>query len=145
MKLNSIREAIDDIKNGRMIILVDDPSRENEGDLIVSAQHITPDHINFMAKYGRGLICVPLDEKNADKLELPLMTKEAKDPYKTAWAVSVDAREDITTGISAYDRAKTIKLLADPDSKPDQFVKPGHVFPLRSKNGGVLVLSLIHI
>jgi 3,4-dihydroxy 2-butanone 4-phosphate synthase/GTP cyclohydrolase II len=141
MELNPVKEAIEDLKKGRMIILVDDPSRENEGDLIVSAQHITPEYINFMAKYGRGLICVPMDETNADKLDLPLMTGNAGDPYKTAWAISVDAKKGITTGISAYDRAKTIKLLADPGSKPDDFVKPGHVFPLRSRRGGVLVRS----
>jgi len=94
-----------------------------------------------MARYGRGLICVPMDELTAEKLDLHLMTKEVEDPYKTAWAVSVDAKDGITTGISAYDRAKTIKLLSDPDSKPEDFVKPGHLFPLRSRNGGVLVRS----
>ena len=141
MKLNKIEEVLEDLKQGKMIIVVDDPSRENEGDLIASAEHITPEQINFMARYGRGLICVPMDELTAEKLDLHLMTKEVEDPYKTAWAVSVDAKDGITTGISAYDRAKTIKLLSDPDSKPEDFVKPGHLFPLRSRNGGVLVRS----
>jgi len=140
MKLNTIDEAVRDLRKGRLIVVVDDPSRENEGDLIASAQKVTPDKINFMAKHGRGLICVPMDDIIADRLGLHLMSQGSQqDPYKTAWAVSVDAARDITTGISAHDRAKTIKLLANPVSKSKDFVKPGHVFPLRSKKGGVLV------
>jgi 3,4-dihydroxy 2-butanone 4-phosphate synthase/GTP cyclohydrolase II len=139
MKLNAIEEVLGDIKRGRMVIVVDDPSRENEGDLIVSAEHITPEKVNFMVKYGRGLICVPMEDELADRLDLPPMSRQSEDPFKTAWAVSVDARKGVTTGISAHDRARTIKLLADPSSKPADLVKPGHVFPLRAKKGGVLV------
>ena len=139
MKLNSIREVIEDIKQGKMVVVVDDPSRENEGDLIVSAQKITPEKVNFMAKYGRGLICVPMEDEIAERLGLHLMSREIQDPYKTAWAVSVDAKAGVTTGISAHDRARTIKLLADKRSTPKDFVKPGHLFPLRSQRGGVLV------
>jgi len=139
VKFDSIENIIGDIQKGRMVIVVDDPSRENEGDLIFSAGHVTPEKINFMAKFGRGLICVPMADDAADRLGLSLMINAAQDPYKTAWAVSVDAAKDITTGISAHDRAHTIKLLSDPGSTADDFVKPGHLFPLRSKEGGVLV------
>jgi len=139
VKFDSIDNIIVDIQKGRMVVVVDDPSRENEGDLIFSAGHVTPDKINFMAKFGRGLICVPMADDVADRLGLSLMINAAQDPYKTAWAVSVDAAKDITTGISAHDRAHTIKLLADSKSIADDFVKPGHLFPLRSKEGGVLV------
>ncbi|MDP8298893.1 MAG: bifunctional 3,4-dihydroxy-2-butanone-4-phosphate synthase/GTP cyclohydrolase II [Candidatus Tantalella remota] len=139
MKLNKIEDVIKDIKRGRMVVVVDDPSRENEGDLIASASHITPEKINFMARYGRGLICVPMEDAIAEKLGLHMMSKDPQDPYKTAWAVSVDAKEDVTTGISAHDRARTIKLLSDEKAKAKDFVKPGHVFPLRSRIGGVLV------
>lgn len=139
MKLNSIKEAIEDIRKGKMIVVVDDPSRENEGDIIVSAAHITPKKINFMASYGRGLICVPMDDEIAEKLKLNFMHTENRDPYKTAWAISVDAAKGITTGISAEDRALTVKLLVDKNSKNSDFVKPGHIFPLRAKKGGVLV------
>ncbi|MEA3489678.1 MAG: bifunctional 3,4-dihydroxy-2-butanone-4-phosphate synthase/GTP cyclohydrolase II [Candidatus Omnitrophota bacterium] len=139
MKLNSIKEVIKDIRRGRMVVVVDDPFRENEGDLIVSAAKITAGKINFMAKYGRGLICVPMEDDRAEKLGLHLMSTAPQDPFKTAWAVSVDAAKGVTTGISAHDRARTIKLLADPGSADEDFVKPGHVFPLRSKKGGVLV------
>ena len=139
MKLNTIDEVIKDIKKGKMVVVVDDPSRENEGDLIASAGDITPEKINFMAKYGRGLICVPMEDDRAEVLGLHLMSKTPQDPFKTAWAVSVDAAEGVTTGISAHDRARTIRLLADEASAEQDFVKPGHVFPLRSKRGGVLV------
>jgi 3,4-dihydroxy 2-butanone 4-phosphate synthase/GTP cyclohydrolase II len=139
MRLNTTEEVIKDIRKGRMVVVVDDPSRENEGDLIASASRITAEDVNFMAKYGRGLICVPMEDDIAEKLGLHLMSENPQDPYKTAWAVSVDAAEGITTGISAHDRARTIKLLADPGSTVKDFVKPGHVFPLRSKKGGVLV------
>lgn len=139
IKLNTMEEVGEDIRQGRMVVVVDDPSRENEGDLITSAAHITSEKINFMAKYGRGLICVPMEDDIAERLGLHLMSHSMQDPYKTAWAVSVDAASGITTGISAHDRARTIKLLADPVSKPKDFVKPGHLFPLRSKKGGVLV------
>jgi 3,4-dihydroxy 2-butanone 4-phosphate synthase/GTP cyclohydrolase II len=139
MKLNKIEEVIRDIRNGRMVVVVDDPSRENEGDLIVSAERITAEKVNFMAKHGRGLICVPMEDRIAEKLGLHLMSHAMQDPYKTAWSVSVDAAKGITTGISAGDRAQTIKLLADPKSTAKHFVKPGHLFPLRAREGGVLV------
>lgn len=139
MKLNTIDEVIQDIKQGRMIVVVDDPSRENEGDLIVPAEGITPEKINFMAKFGRGLICVPIEEDTAQRLGLHLMSRETQDSYKTAWAVSVDASREITTGISAHDRSKTIELLADPESKPRDFIRPGHLFPLLGRKGGVLI------
>ncbi|MFH1879007.1 MAG: bifunctional 3,4-dihydroxy-2-butanone-4-phosphate synthase/GTP cyclohydrolase II [Candidatus Omnitrophota bacterium] len=139
MKLNKIEDVIKDIRKGHMVVVVDDPSRENEGDLIVSAAHITPQKVNFMAKHGRGLICVPLEESIAEGLGLHLMSGDPQDPFKTAWAVSVDASKNITTGISARDRALTIKLLADPKAKPKDFVKPGHLFPLRARSGGVLI------
>ena len=139
MKLNTIEEAIRDIKKGKIIVVVDDPSRENEGDLIASAELITASTINFMAKYGRGLVCVPMAEAKAEKLGLHHMSQNSQDPFKTAWAVSVDAARGVTTGISAHDRARTIKLLASGRSNKKSFIRPGHVFPLRAKKGGVLV------
>ncbi|MBD3380436.1 MAG: bifunctional 3,4-dihydroxy-2-butanone-4-phosphate synthase/GTP cyclohydrolase II [Candidatus Omnitrophica bacterium] len=139
MKLHNIQEAVADLKKGRTIIVVDDPSRENEGDLIVPADGITAEKVNFMAKYGRGLICVPMEDDRAEKLGLHLMSGERQDPYKTAWAVSVDAKDGVTTGISAHDRARTIGLLASDSAEKHDFIRPGHVFPLRSRRGGVLV------
>ncbi|MFH1309690.1 MAG: bifunctional 3,4-dihydroxy-2-butanone-4-phosphate synthase/GTP cyclohydrolase II [Candidatus Omnitrophota bacterium] len=139
VKFNTIESIIKDIRKGRMVVVIDDPSRENEGDLIMSANKITPEKVNFMAKYGRGLICAPMDDAIAERLGLHLMSRDMQDPYKTAWAVSVDAAKGITTGISTHDRARTIKLLADVKSTAKDFVKPGHLFPLRSKKGGVLV------
>ncbi|MCK5451487.1 MAG: bifunctional 3,4-dihydroxy-2-butanone-4-phosphate synthase/GTP cyclohydrolase II [Candidatus Omnitrophica bacterium] len=139
MELNKIEDVLKDLKRGRMVVVVDDPSRENEGDLISSAEKITAKKINFMAKYGRGLICVPMEDNIADRLDLHLLRGDSRDPYKTAWAVSVDAAQDVTTGISAGDRARTVKLLSDPEAVSKDFTRPGHVFPLRSKNGGVLV------
>ena len=127
------------MRKGKMIVVVDDPSRENEGDLITSASGITADKVNFMAKHGRGLICTPMEEKIAEKLGLHLMSQAPQDPYKTAWSVSVDAKRGITTGISAHDRARTINLLAGSRSSRKDFVKPGHVFPLRAREGGVLI------
>jgi len=139
MKLNKIEDVVKDIKNGKMVIVVDDPSRENEGDIITSAQDITPEKVNFMAQKGRGLVCVPMEETIADRLDLAYMLRDAQDPFRTAWSVSVDARNGVTTGISAHDRARTIKLLANQKSKPHDFVRPGHLFPLRARKGGVLV------
>lgn len=124
---------------GKIVIMVDDEGRENEGDLVISASFVSPHHINFMAKYGRGLICVPMETERLDELGLYPMANEPADSYKTAWAISVDAKKNITTGISAHDRAQTIKVLVDPESRPDDLVKPGHIFPLRAKEGGVLV------
>ncbi len=139
MKLNTTKEVIADLKKGKMIVVVDDPSRENEGDLIASAEDITAEKINFMAKHGRGLICAPMDEEIAENLGLHLMSPDLQDPYKTAWSVSVDAKKGVTTGISAHDRARTIKLLANKNATKKDFVRPGHLFPLRAKTGGVLV------
>ncbi len=139
MKHNTVEEVIRDLRAGKMVVVVDDPSRENEGDLIASAEKITPEIINFMAKYGRGLICVPMEDDIAEERGLHFMSIDPQDPYKTAWAISVDAAKGVSTGISAHDRARTIKLLADKRSKKKDFIRPGHVFPLRSKKGGVLV------
>jgi len=139
IQLNSVEEVLSDVRRGRMVIVVDDPSRENEGDLIVSAEHATPQKINFMVKHGRGLICVPMEDDVAENLGLHHMSRDQQDPYKTAWAVSVDAREGVTTGISAHDRSRTIKALASPEARESDFIKPGHVFPLRGRKGGVLV------
>ncbi len=136
----SIEEAIEDIKNGKMIIVVDDPARENEGDLVMASQFATPEAINFMATHGRGLICLSLEAKRCDELGFSPMVSTNTDPRGTAFCVSVDAhpRYGITTGISAFDRATTIQLAIKEDSKPSDFVKPGHIFPLRAKPGGVL-------
>jgi 3,4-dihydroxy 2-butanone 4-phosphate synthase / GTP cyclohydrolase II len=139
MDLNTIPEIIQEIKAGRTVVIVDDESRENEGDLVCPASYATADNINFMARYGRGLICVALEGGRMDKLNLHPMVNNANTPFNTAWAVSVDAARSITTGISAHDRAHTVKVMLDIDSGPDDLVRPGHVFPLRSKEGGVLV------
>lgn len=135
----TVEEAIEEIKNGRMVIIVDDPGRENEGDFAISAEKVTPEAINFMAKYGRGLICLAIIGKRLDKLKISSMVERPDSPKEAAFAVSVDAKYGITTGISAYDRYITIKKLIDPSTKPDEIAKPGHVFPLRYKEGGVLV------
>lgn len=139
MKFNSINEVVKDLKKGRTVVVIDDASRENEGDLIMAGSKVTPSAINFMARFGRGLICVPMEQKNLEKLNLYPMSSELKDPYQTAWTISVDAKTDITTGISAHDRARTIKLLSNRRSRPSDFIKPGHIFPLCAKDGGVLV------
>ncbi|AEI14707.1 MULTISPECIES: bifunctional 3,4-dihydroxy-2-butanone-4-phosphate synthase/GTP cyclohydrolase II [Flexistipes] len=137
----TVEEAIEDIKNGKMIILVDDEDRENEGDLMIAADHVTPEAINFMAKHGRGLICLSLTNKRCDELNLPLMVDEKGNSAKfgTAFTVSIEAKEGVTTGISAFDRAHTIKVASDPEKSADDIARPGHVFPLRAKDGGVLV------
>lgn len=140
MKLDRVEEAIEDIRLGRMVIVADDEDRENEGDLVMAAAMVTPDHVNFMAKYGRGLICVTLTPERADELDLPPMANRNTDPQGTAFTIAVDAHErfGVTTGISAHDRAKTIEVLTDPDSVPGDLRRPGHMFPLRAKPGGVL-------
>jgi len=137
----TVEKAIEDIKNGKMIILVDDEDRENEGDLMIAADFVTPEAINFMAKYGRGLICLSLTNQRCDELNLPLMVDEKGNSAKfgTAFTVSIEAKEGVTTGISAFDRAHTIKVAADPEKTADDIARPGHVFPLRAKDGGVLV------
>lgn len=139
MKFTSIPKAIKDIKKGKMVIVVDDPSRENEGDLVLAAEKITPQAINFMAKYARGLICLPIIGERLNELKITPMVVNNTDFKETAFTVSVNAKKGITTGISAQDRATTIKTILDPETKPDDLSRPGHVFPLRYKEGGVLV------
>lgn len=139
IKLNTIPEAIEDLKNGKIIIVVDDEDRENEGDFLSAAELTTPEIINFMSIHGRGLICTPLPEKRCDELGLDIMVKRSSDPKETAFTVSVDLLgEGVSTGISASDRCKTILALMDEKTKPTDFMRPGHIFPLRSKKGGVL-------
>jgi 3,4-dihydroxy 2-butanone 4-phosphate synthase/GTP cyclohydrolase II len=138
MPLCSIEEAIADIRQGKMIILVDDEGRENEGDLTMAAEHVTPEAINFMAKYGRGLICLPMAPEIIDKLQLPLMTQRNGSRFGTNFTISIEAREGVTTGISAADRATTILAAVADNVRPDDIVTPGHIFPLRAKAGGVL-------
>jgi 3,4-dihydroxy 2-butanone 4-phosphate synthase/GTP cyclohydrolase II len=142
MEFHSIEEVLKDLKEGRMVIVVDDEDRENEGDLIVAADFATSEHVNFMAKFGRGLVCVPMEEPRLNELEIFPMAKSGhteQDRYSTAWMISVDAKEGITTGISAYDRARTISKLISPETTSQDFVRPGHLFPLRARAGGVLV------
>lgn len=136
-KFNRIEEAIEDIKNGKMVIVVDDEHRENEGDLVVAAEFANPEIINFMSKHGRGLICLPITEKRAKELNLPYMVENNTDLHKTAFTISIDYK-DTSTGISAYDRALTIKKVISLDVKPEDFKRPGHIFPLVAKEGGVL-------
>jgi len=138
VKFSTIEEAIEDIKNGKFVIVVDDEDRENEGDFIMAAEKVTPEAINFMAREGRGLICISLTPQRLEQLHLPLMTEQITARHGTAFTVSVDAKDGTTTGISAYDRAKTIKTLIGPDTKPEELARPGHIFPLRAKEGGVL-------
>ena len=140
MKLDRVEEAIEDIRLGRMVLVADDEDRENEGDLVMAAAMVTPDHVNFMARHGRGLICVTLTPERADELDLPPMADRNTDPQGTAFTIAVDAHErfGVTTGISAHDRAKTIEVLMDPETVPGDLRRPGHMFPLRAKAGGVL-------
>jgi len=137
--LATIPEAIEDIKSGKLVIIIDDESRENEGDLAMAAEKVTPEAINFMAKYARGLICLPIIEQRLAELRIPLMVQENTSRHSTAFTVSVEAKYEVTTGISAFDRAQTIKTVLDPNTKPDDLVRPGHVFPIRAREGGVLV------
>jgi len=137
--LASITEAIEDIKVGRVVIIIDDESRENEGDLAMAAEKVTPEAINFMAKHGRGLICLPIIGQRLDELRIPLMVQHNTSRYSTAFTVSVEAKDKVSTGISAFDRSQTIKAVLDPDTKPEDLVQPGHVFPIRAREGGVLV------
>lgn len=138
MKFSPIADVIQDIKHGKHVIVIDDEDRENEGDLIIAAQHATPDKVNFMAVHGRGILCVPMTLARLKALHINLMVADSADPYKTAWTVSIDAKEGVSTGISAKDRSRTIQLLANADSTEKDFVRPGHVFPLQAKQGGVL-------
>lgn len=137
--LHNIEAALEDIRQGKMVILVDDEDRENEGDLTMAAEKVTPEAINFMAKYGRGLICLSLTEERLNELRLPMMVSENTSRFQTAFTVSIDARKGVTTGISAADRATTILTAVDDRTQPEDLVSPGHVFPLRARRGGVLV------
>lgn len=137
-KFNTIDEALEDLEKGKMVILVDDEDRENEGDLCMAAEKVTPEAINFMAKYGRGLICLSLTPERVEELKLPMMTDENTSPFGTAFTVSIEAKRGVTTGISAADRATTILTAIDPKTKPEDLARPGHVFPLKAKPGGVL-------
>jgi 3,4-dihydroxy 2-butanone 4-phosphate synthase/GTP cyclohydrolase II len=137
----SVNQALEDIGAGKMVIVVDDADRENEGDLTMAADLVTPDAINFMASQGRGLICLAMTEDAVDRLRLPMMTHDNRSPHGTAFTVSVDARIGISTGISARERAHTVRVAVAPAAKPDDLVTPGHIFPLRAKRGGVLVRS----
>jgi 3,4-dihydroxy 2-butanone 4-phosphate synthase/GTP cyclohydrolase II len=134
----SIESVVQDLRKGRMVIIVDDADRENEGDLIMAAEHVTPKAINFMARFGRGLICVPTTEERLKQLGVERMVSQNRESFKTDFQVSVDAARGVTTGISAADRAETIKVMADPTAVPEDLVQPGHVFPLRARSGGVL-------
>jgi 3,4-dihydroxy 2-butanone 4-phosphate synthase/GTP cyclohydrolase II len=140
MSLCSVKEAIDDYKAGKFVIIVDDEDRENEGDLVIASQFVTPDAINFMTRYARGLICVAMEHGMLDRLEIPMMVPPNRNNsgFGTGFTISVEARRGVTTGISAFDRARTIKVLTDPLSRPDDLVVPGHIFPLRAQPGGVL-------
>lgn len=138
-QLSPIEDIIEDARNGRMYILVDDEDRENEGDLIIPAQMATPDAINFMAKYGRGLICLALSSKRVEELGLELMSSDNQSRHETAFTTSIEAKEGVTTGISAADRARTINVAVDPTKGKDDLATPGHVFPLKARDGGVLV------
>jgi len=139
MGLSSIPEAIQDIKDGKFVIIVDNEDRENEGDLAIAAEKVTPDAINFMAKHARGLICMPITGQRLDELGIPLMVDRNTSRFTTAFTVSVEAKHKISTGISAADRAQTVKTIVDPNTRPSDLVYPGHMFPLRARDGGVLV------
>src|SRR3984893_11892123 len=135
----TVEDAVEEIRQGRMIVLVDDEDRENEGDLAMAAEKITPEAINFMAKYARGLICLPLTEERCEELHLPLMSPINTSVHGTAFCEAIDGRLGVTTGISASDRAITILTAVDPKTKPQDLARPGHIFPLRARTGGVLV------
>src|SRR3974390_2113907 len=137
-KFNAIEDVIADLRKGRMVIVVDDADRENEGDLIMARQSVTSEAVNFMAKHGRGLICVPTTSERLQQLGIERMVRQNRETFKTDFQISVDAARGITTGISAADRAETIQIMAAPTAVPDDLVQPGHVFPLRARPGGVL-------
>ncbi len=139
MGFATIGEAIEDIKTGKFVIVVDDEDRENEGDLVMAAEKIMPEAVNFMAKNARGLICLPITGERLDKLDIPLMVNSNTSPFCTAFTVSVEAKQRVTTGISAHDRTETIKVMINPETRPEDIARPGHIFPLRARDGGVLV------
>src|SRR3989449_4967997 len=131
----SIEDAIRDVARGRFVIVVDDEDRENEGDLTLAAEKVTPESINFMARYGRGLICMPMTEDRLEELDIPLMVKDNTSPYNTAFCVSIEAKRNVSTGISASDRAHTVKVAIDSRTRPVDLTRPGHMFPLRAQKG----------
>ena len=139
MGLSTIPEAIEDIKAGKFIIVVDDEDRENEGDLIMAAEKVTAEAINFMAKHARGLICMPVMGERLDELKIPMMVGDNTSKFSTPFTVPVEAKRRVSTGISAADRAETVRVMVDPASKPEDLAQPGHMFPLRAREGGVLV------
>jgi 3,4-dihydroxy 2-butanone 4-phosphate synthase / GTP cyclohydrolase II len=139
LPFTNVQDAIEEIRAGRIIVVVDDEDRENEGDLTLAAEKVTPEAINFMAKYGRGLVCLAMTEERLEHLNIGPMTAENTSQYGTAFCEAIDARQGVTTGISAYDRARTIRVAIDPATKPSDLARPGHVFPLRARKGGVLV------
>ena len=138
MPLATVSEALEDIRQGKFVVVVDDEDRENEGDLVIAAEHVTPEAINFMARFGRGLICMPIIGKRLDELQIPMMVEHNTSGYGTAFTVSVEAKHRVTTGISAHDRAATVKAILDPATRPEDLARPGHMFPLRAAEGGVL-------
>jgi 3,4-dihydroxy 2-butanone 4-phosphate synthase/GTP cyclohydrolase II len=139
MVMATVEEAIQEYRQGHFVIIVDDEDRENEGDLTIAAQFVTPEAINFMTRYGRGLVCIPMTGERLDELRVPMMVGDNKSRFGTAFTVSVEARDDVSTGISAYDRARTVRVLIDSATRPEDLVMPGHMFPLRAREGGVLV------
>src|SRR3954454_1350565 len=138
MPFATVEEAAELYRNGKFVIIVDDEDRENEGDLCIAAEKVTPETINFMARYGRGLICLALTEGRCPHLNLPLMVENNTSPYGTAFTVSIEARGRVTTGISAFDLSETVRVAIDPKSRPSDLLRPGHIFPLRARKGGVL-------
>lgn len=138
MPLDTIEDAIQDFRDGKMVIVIDEEDRENEGDLTIAAEKVTPEVINFMAKHGRGLICMPMTGERLNELDIPLMVSKNESIHRTAFCVSIEARRNVSTGISAADRAITIQTAVDPKSRPEDLIRPGHVFPLRARRGGVL-------
>src|SRR6478735_3352612 len=137
-QFNSIETVVADLRKGKMVIVVDDADRENEGDLIMAAEFVTPAAVNFMAKYGRGLICVPTNSERLQQLGIERMVRQNRETFKTDFQISVDAARGVTTGISAPDRAETIRIMAEPTTVPEDLIQPGHIFPLRARPGGVL-------
>ena len=139
MPLSSIPEVIEEIKAGRVVIIVDDENRENEGDLAIAAEKVTPAAINFMVTNARGLVCLPIVSKRLDELHLPPMVQENTSKFTTAFTVSIEAKNSTTSGISAFDRAATVQAVLNPKTRPEDIARPGHIFPLRARDGGVLV------
>jgi 3,4-dihydroxy 2-butanone 4-phosphate synthase / GTP cyclohydrolase II len=144
MAFNTTEEIIEDLRQGRMVVILDDEDRENEGDLLMVASMVRPEDVNFMARYGRGLICLTLTRERCRQLNLPLMVTDTNDQHGTNFTVSIEAAEGVTTGISAYDRAHTIRTAVAPNAQPSDLVQPGHVFPLMAQPGGVLVRAGPH-